>query len=596
MNINKEVADLRKFRGPATGFLKKMLGLQIHIAGADAGAILKISEGKHHLLAISTDSDNEPEWLKAGVQQAPQSLRRGEPLFLSLGGGQKHGIFIVPFPDTSRGTVSILTGKSSMKLEKLHNGVLLLPFGLLDNYEARMTLKQRRAAQDRIHAALDMEVTVNRKGDYQSYCLELCNEIAAKWNCSRVSLGFVSKGRMKLAFMSHSEKFSAKMKIVKDLEDAMEECADQDRELIFPPIEGARYIYRQLELFSHEHDRTAILTIPIHHSSEVEGVLMLERKADNEFTQEDLETLRLIVDLISPRLLDLEKYSSWIHKGIEVSKRPFKFLASRENTLLKLIALIFISVVIFLCVARGDYNIEGSFRMEVLEEKTLAAPFEGILAKVNVKPGDKVKEGDLLGELDTLDIQLKIQELEAEILNLNKEYAIAVNERNTAKSQIAKAKLKGIVAQKLMNEELIKRGKLIAPADGVILSDDLTRLFRAPVKRGDELFVIGKVDELEAIAYIPEDQIPDLSEGMNGEAALAGHPEDRIEVEVTEIGSVAEVREQQNVFKVRMAVAHKPVWLRAGMEGLVKVKNGERALIWIWSRKAINWVRMKLWL
>ena len=596
MNINKEVADLRKFRGPATGFLKKMLGLQIHIAGADAGAILKISEGKHHLLAISTDSDNEPEWLKAGVQQAPQSLRRGEPLFLSLGGGQKHGIFIVPFPDTSRGTVSILTGKSSMKLEKLHNGVLLLPFGLLDNYEARMTLKQRKAAQDRIHAALDMEVTVNRKGDYQSYCLELCNEIAAKWNCSRVSLGFVSKGRMKLAFMSHSEKFSAKMKIVKDLEDAMEECADQDRELIFPPIEGARYIYRQLELFSQEHDRTAILTIPIHHSSEVEGVLMLERKADNEFTQEDLETLRLIVDLISPRLLDLEKYSSWIHKGIEVSKRPFKFLASRENTLLKLIALIFISVVIFLCVARGDYNIEGSFRMEVLEEKTLAAPFEGILAKVNVKPGDKVKEGDLLGELDTLDIQLKIQELEAEILNLNKEYAIAVNERNTAKSQIAKAKLKGIVAQKLMNEELIKRGKLIAPADGVILSDDLTRLFRAPVKRGDELFVIGKVDELEAIAYIPEDQIPDLSEGMNGEAALAGHPEDRIEVEVTEIGSVAEVREQQNVFKVRMAVAHKPVWLRAGMEGLVKVKNGERALIWIWSRKAINWVRMKLWL
>lgn len=596
MNINKEVAELRKFRGTATDFLKKLLDLQIHIAGADAGAILKIAEGKHHCLALSSSSDNEPEWLKAGVQQAPQSLRRGEPVFLSLGGGQKHGIFVVPFPDTSRGTLTVLTGKSSMKLEKLHNGVLSLPFGLLDNYEARMTLKQRKAAQDRIHSALDMEVTVNRKSDYQSYCLELCNEIAAKWNCSRVSLGFVSKARIKLAFMSHSEKFSPKMKIVKDLEEAMEECADQDRELIFPPIEGARYIYRQMELFSQDHDKTAILTIPIHHSSEVEGVLMLERKSDNEFNQKDLETLRLIVDLMSPRLLDLEKYSSWIHKGIELSKRPFKFLASRENTLLKLVAFILIGLFIFLCVARGDYNVEGSFRMEVIEEKTLAAPFEGILARVNVKPGDKVKKGDLLGELDTLDIQLKIQELEAEILNLNKEYAIAVNERNTAKSQIAKAKLKGIIAQKKMNEELIKRGKLIAPAAGVILSDDLTRLFRAPVKRGDELFVIGNLEELEAIAYVPEDQIPDLALSMNGEAALAGRPQDRIGVKVTEIGSVAEVREQQNVFKVRMAVASKPVWLKPGMEGLIKVNKGRRAIIWIWSRKAINWVRMKLWL
>ena len=295
-------------------------------------------------------------------------------------------------------------------------------------------------------------------------------------------------------------------------------------------------------------------------------------------------------------MLDLERYASWVHKSVELAKSPFKLLMDRQNTLIKLLVLVFVGLIVFLSVVKGDYNLEGSFRMEVTEEKTLAAPYEGILSVVNVKPGDTVKKGDLLAEMDTLDLQLKLQELEAEALNLKTEYTIAVSEGNTAKGQIAKARLKGVNAQKALYSELIRRGKLYAPISGVILSEDLTRLFRAPVKRGDELFIIGDINELAVIAYIPEDQIPDLANDMPGQAALAGHPEDRIEVFVKEIGAVAEVKDQQNVYKVRMTVKEKPEWLRSGMEGLVKVKKSERLLIWIWSRKGINWIRMKFWI
>ena len=195
MNFTNEVTELRKYRGPATHFLKKLLKLQTHLAEADAGAIVKIAEGKSSVLTMSVESEHEPQWLKAGIQQAPQSLRRGEVLFLSLGGGQKHGVFIIPFPDTSRGTVTILTGKASLDIERMKSGIMALSFALLDNFEARMTLKQRKLAQERIHHALDIDLIVNRKKDFHSYSLELCNEIAAKWNCSRVSLGFISKGQ-----------------------------------------------------------------------------------------------------------------------------------------------------------------------------------------------------------------------------------------------------------------------------------------------------------------------------------------------------------------------------------------------------------------
>ncbi|MCM8525688.1 MAG: HlyD family efflux transporter periplasmic adaptor subunit, partial [Lentisphaeraceae bacterium] len=170
-------------------------------------------------------------------------------------------------------------------------------------------------------------------------------------------------------------------------------------------------------------------------------------------------------------------------------------------------------------------------------------------------------------------------------------------ERNTAKAQIAKTKIKGVRAGLKLTKEQISRAKIISPVDGTVLSEkDLTQLYRAPVKRGDALFLIGDTEKLEAIAFIPEDQIPELELDDNGVIAVAGKPDEKIDVVIKQIAAAAEVKEQQNVFKVKMTVPNKPDWLKSGMEGLVKVKHSEERLIWIWSRKMINWIRMKLWI
>lgn len=597
MSLSAEVTEVRKFRGPATEFLNKLLMLQIRITHADAGAIIKLSEGKHFILAESNPSDSEPEWLTAAAQKAPQSLRKNEPVFLTLGGGQQHSVCVIPFPDTSRGTVTVITGSFKPDFFIKNYTYFSMAHGLLDNYEARMTLKQRQVAQQRIHNALDLSLVVNRKKRFKEFCVELCNELASRWECTRVSLGFANRDRMKVEFVSNIDKFSQKMKIIRDLQEAMDECADQDKELIYPPVEGARYIYRQLEIFSRDHDKINILVIPIHHGSSVEGVMLMERNPNDKFTQDDLETIRLAIDMVSPRLLDLEKYDGWVHRSFEAVKRPFRLILGRDHTLAKLVAMILIALILFVSFATGDYNIEGTFRIDVKEQQTVSSPFEGIMDKVYVKPGDVVKKGQKLAELDTLDLQLKAQEMESEILNLEKEYTIAVNERNTAKAQIARAKIKGVKAGLRLTQEQIKRGIIISPVEGTVLTEkDLTKLYRAPVKRGDELFIIGDTSNLEAVAFIPEDQIPELSDTDNGTIAVAGKPDIKIPVTISEIAAAAEVKEQQNVFKVRMSVQEKPDWLRPGMEGLVKVKHSEQRLIWIWSRKMINWIRMKLWI
>jgi hypothetical protein len=58
---------------------------------------------------------------------------------------------------------------------------------------------------------------------------------------------------------------------------------------------------------------------------------------------------------------------------------------------------------------------------------------------------------------------------------------------------------------------------------------------------------------------------------------------------------MAEVVKQENVFKVRVRLLDVYPWMRPGMEGVAKIDIDKRPYAWIWTRKIVNWVRMKLW-
>ena len=124
---------------------------------------------------------------------------------------------------------------------------------------------------------------------------------------------------------------------------------------------------------------------------------------------------------------------------------------------------------------------------------------------------------------------------------------------------------------------------------------DLESQIGSPVKTGEVLFEVARPGSLRAELSVPEDLIADVTEGMKGELAAATHPDRKVGFVVERINPVAEVVSQRNVFKVRVRLAETADWMRPGMEGLAKVHIDERAYGWIWTRRLVNWVRMKLW-
>ena len=110
------------------------------------------------------------------------------------------------------------------------------------------------------------------------------------------------------------------------------------------------------------------------------------------------------------------------------------------------------------------------------------------------------------------------------------------------------------------------------------------------------MFEVAPLESLRAELSVSEDDVPDLAVGQEGELATASFPEQRIKFKVERINPVAEVVDQRNVFKVRVVLGERPAWMRPGMEGVSKVYIGRHSYAWIWTRPAINWVRMKLWI
>jgi multidrug resistance efflux pump len=171
-----------------------------------------------------------------------------------------------------------------------------------------------------------------------------------------------------------------------------------------------------------------------------------------------------------------------------------------------------------------------------------------------------------------------------------------MRDNETAQAQIAQADADKAQAKIELLEYKIRQANLISPIGGIVVKGDLKHQIGAPVKTGDVLFEISPLESLRAQLLVPEDEIVDIDIGQEGYLATVSFPTQRIKFVVEQINPMAEVVNNRNVFKVRVRLLQTHQWMRPGMEGVAKVSVGKRRYIWIWTRRVVNWIRMKLWL
>lgn len=444
---------------------------------------------------------------------------------------------------------------------------------------------------------LDTLNIINSQTRFYAMAMALCNEVKSRFACSRVSLGYFREPYIRVQAISNLDRFEPKMEIVQRLEATMEEAVDQDEDILYPPPEdcgGA--ITREHRLYAESEGAAYLLTMPLRLGEESIGALCFERN-DRTFSEHDLRALRVLCDQVARRVHELQEKDRWIGARMGHALRQFfgGFLGT-THTWRKVFALLGTAVVLGLVFIQVEYRVEAPSILRSSQLTHLPAPYPGFIEKVAVRVGDVVSAGQILLQLDTSELLVERANRIAEIQRFSSQAESAEAERRLAQFRIAIAQRRQSEAALELIDFQLARAELRAPFAGVIVEGDLTERLGAPVEKGETLMRLSRLEDLYLEIKVDERDLPDIQDSLGGEVALASKPDERFPFSVERIEPVALAETQGNVFHVRGTIdADAQPWWRPGMSGVAKINSGKRSLLWIFTHRLIDFLRLHLW-
>jgi multidrug efflux pump subunit AcrA (membrane-fusion protein) len=291
--------------------------------------------------------------------------------------------------------------------------------------------------------------------------------------------------------------------------------------------------------------------------------------------------------------------------------------------LAKLICTAILGAVIFISFFKPVYHVNAPFALAANERRYVAAPFEGQIYKVYVNPGEHVKKGAKLFELNTVELKKQLTEAWGRKNEAEKEWQKYKFDGATLRGQkpaqeaeaaVALAKSQSAQAEMDVIQQKIDNALVKSDIDGEVLDmGELKYKINAPVKLGDQLMIVGQTTNLYAELRVPERDIQDVREGMLpenggglGSLAVSSAPTEKIPFKIERIVPMTEAKEGETYYKVFVQLDPtskdwKPEynklttkWLPL-MEGESRIDVGQRRLAWIWTHRFIDWVRLHLW-
>lgn len=442
---------------------------------------------------------------------------------------------------------------------------------------------------------LDLVVLVNSVMGFHEALLKVVNEIAARCGCQRVAIGWLHGGFCRVRAVSHADHVDRKSSLIGLMEAAMDECAEQDVEIVLPAGEDEDAALRDHEVLQEATKNKGLASLPLRSEGRVVGVLTVER--EQAWTTQELAALRLTADLLGPVLAGMERRSRWIgarawhglHEGAGK-------LMGHQHTGWKLLGLAVLVGIGVLFLGGMTYRVEATFIVESDAVAMVTAPFDGFLDEVAVRVGDDVPADAMLFSLDTKELSLEEAQTAAEWRHQRAAALKAEGEEKLPDLRIAQASAEQSEARLELVRYRLGQARVKAPFDGVVIEGDLREKLGAPVRQGDVMVKLVRLDELYLEVLIDERDIDEVRETASGEISFTADPSQHFAFRIERVEPATETRDTGNVFVARaVPLDGIQAWWRPGMGGVAKIEVGRRSFWWILTHRTTDFLRMKLW-
>ncbi|MEO1009202.1 MAG: efflux RND transporter periplasmic adaptor subunit [Planctomycetota bacterium] len=643
------VEELSSDAANATAFLTRLCGVLARVANARQGAIVLVAPDTEtggdeasipYAVAVASAGGRPPEaapidparvehgsWMRAAATEAQKT---GDARVFSLAedddgiysaGGQAAAVLACPvdlkFEDGKRATICITVEQRSREAIQTTMALMELLCGYARLHVARQDARGAWQASAALDLAGRLIASINEADGFKGACLQMVNDLARAAGADRAALGWVKglgdSGVVRVVALSDTEHVDRRLKMVRMIEAAMEECFDQEHAVVYPlpkappsvdgsepdadPVLAAAITHAHRELSSSD-ARMRVGSLPIRSGENVVGVATLEVTDGVEVNPARLELLQATLDLVGP-VIELRRSDdrplpvrAW-HSTL----RTAAWVLTPKHTAWKLAAVVALVILLAITFIKIPYRIDAQAELVAVDERVVAAPYAGIIFEVpeGIKPGAQVSAGDVLLRLDTTELQESQLDAQSRMSAALREADEARKENDLNAATQAEARAEQAAASLRYVNLQIERAVVRAPIDGTIISGDARRRVGSAAELGEPIYRIASLDQLEVVARVEDRDIGYVTAESVGGFATRARPGERFELQGQTLVPLGRPDEGANVFELRGVLVDPPGWLRPGMEGIAYFDTENKRIVWVLSRRLIDTVRLWLW-
>jgi len=427
-------------------------------------------------------------------------------------------------------------------------------------------------------------------------CMEIAARMSDRLNCDRVTIGLRKGMVVRAECISHLASFDERTQLVRRIEASMEESIDQNTVITLPKSATANSVIdnSHREFQDNDSKNSSIATFPLQGKATF-GAITLERSASSPFDKDTIDWCDSVLASIAP-IVELKRFEerSILSKLRDSLRNTCQSIFGLKHLKMKVAAVAAAVTLIIAGIVPGNHIVSAPAVIEGAQSQVIAAPIAGFVKTSEVRAGDKVAKDQILATLDDRSLQLELRKWQGEENQIKKAYQEALAKKARTEQSILRAKAEQIEAEHALVRERIERTSLKAPFDGYVTSGDLSQSLGAPVEIGDILFEMVPAEEYKVIVKVDERDMAGVNNDKTGKVVIAAMPGDPIPFHVEQVVPIAISGEGSSYFRIEAEFNEATPDLRPGMEGIARIEMGKRKLLWIWTHKLVD--RVKLWL
>jgi multidrug resistance efflux pump len=362
-----------------------------------------------------------------------------------------------------------------------------------------------------------------------------------------------------------------------------------------PALQEAAEVATRAAVESQEVRQQPWWALPLLDDGEPVAVLMA-RSDGAVLPEEVLAVLRASAGLAEPLLRHWRQAErSLMAHAVDATRVSWRKLWGPGYATWKVAAVaVLLLLAVLLAMPQPD-RVTANLAIEGRVRQVVTAPFDGFVAQALVRPGDRVRKGQPLAQLDDRDLKLEQAKVQSERDQAAGKLRQAMAERDAPALALASAELQQAEAQLALVEAKLARAQLFSPMDGMVVSGDWVQQIGGPVETGKQMFEIAASDGYRVVLHVPDRDITRVQVGQGGVLRLTGQPSASYAFKVSTVTATASVQDGSNGFRVEAAWDGPVPALSPGMQGVGKIETGSANLITLWTRSSIDWLRLKLW-